>query len=99
VSAPDDVTGAPSGAGAARARQIASIRTSGVVIRGCSRCRTPRPQPEAPCPACGLEQAAQVDDLGQLSASYADPLLQAEWERTGKPAAAARVQDANRRNQ
>ena len=37
------------------------------------------------------------EDLGLVAAQYADPQQQAEWEHSGRPAAAARIEAANAR--
>lgn len=37
------------------------------------------------------------EDLGIVAAQYADPDQQAEWEQHGRPAAAARIEEANAR--
>lgn len=73
----------------------ARAEVTAVIIRGCSRCGSPRVL-GAPCAGCGNPDAPVVTDLGAVSATYRNPLRRLAWHLAGGPLARRRIQNANR---
>jgi hypothetical protein len=73
----------------------ARAEVSAVIIRACARCGSPRGL-ERPCATCGNPDAAEVTDLGTVSATYRNPLRRVWRHLIGEPLARRRIQQANR---